>query len=264
MGLGRPAEALDGREPAVAVVVPGNDRIIAKRNEKWCLLGDNKGDPDSRRCCDDFTHQAPANQCRVRQEGRLFLESCRTIISEIKSVEQEFVRAKAAPNGKLRVSLPLIGTFMMPVIARFMHRYPEIELDLDLSDDPREVVAGGYDATIQTEVPADSRLLSRRLATYRLVIVGSPSYFARASTPKTPTDLAMHSCLHHKSTATGKLRRWPLDGPATEHEIILPTTATASAIGALISLVELGRGLACLPLFFGSPADRGGLACERP
>jgi len=185
----------------------------------------------------------------LTQEGQRFLESCRTIISEIKSVEQEFVRAKAAPNGKLRVSLPLIGTFMMPAIGLFMHRYPDIELDLDFSDDPPEVIAGGYDAALQTGVPADSRLMSRRLATYRLVIVGSPSYFARAGTPKAPADLAMHSCLHHKSTATGKVRRWPLEEPATEHETIVPTTATASAIGALISLVELGRGLACLPLF---------------
>ncbi len=185
----------------------------------------------------------------LTQEGQLFLESCRRIISEIKSVEQEFVRAKDAPEGRLRVSLPLIGAFMMPTLSDFMQSYPHIVLDMDFSDGPVDVIGGGYDVAIQTGEPVDSRLMSRSLDTYRFEIVGSVDYFARAGLPETQADLLHHCCLHYRSVTTGKLQRWPFERPAQDHDDGLPVTATASAVAPLISLVEAGFGVACLPDF---------------
>jgi DNA-binding transcriptional LysR family regulator len=185
----------------------------------------------------------------LTEEGQRFLETCRRIMFEIKSVEQEFVRSKETPKGKLRISLPLLGAFMMPDLSRFMQLYPDIELDLDFSDDQRDVVGGGYDLAIQTGEPADSRLMSRSLGTYRMEIVGSPDYFMRTGVPKAPEDLTMHACLYYRSASTGKPQRWPLEIPASGPEAALPARATASAVGPLISLVELGLGVACLPDF---------------
>jgi DNA-binding transcriptional LysR family regulator len=185
----------------------------------------------------------------LTQEGQRFLETCHRIISEIKTVEQEFVRSRETPKGKLRISLPLVGAFMMSTLGSFMQCYPDIEIDLDFSDERLDVIGGGYDVAIQTGEPADSRLISRSLGTYRFEIVGSPSYFIHAGVPKTPADLTTHACLHYRSATTGKPQRWPLDIPTSGHETDLPTKATASAVGALISLAELGLGIACLPDF---------------
>src|SRR5260221_3513288 len=67
----------------------------------------------------------------LTQEGKLFLESCRRIFSEIETVELEFAQTKGEPRGRLQVSLPLIGMLMMPTLSRFIRAYPEIELDMD-------------------------------------------------------------------------------------------------------------------------------------
>ena len=185
----------------------------------------------------------------LTQEGELYLESCKRIFSEIKAIELEFAQTKCAPKGKLRVSLPLIGMLMMPALSQFIRLYPDIELDMDFSDHLVDVIDGGYDAVICGGEVNDSRLMSRRLGTYCLEIVGSPAYLARVGMPLKPEALASHACLHRKDPTTGKLQRWPLVGSETTKDIALPRTAVVSTLEPLISMAELGLGIACLPDF---------------
>jgi DNA-binding transcriptional LysR family regulator len=185
----------------------------------------------------------------LTQEGKLFLESCRRIFSEIETVELEFAQTKGEPRGRLQVSLPLIGMLMMPTLSRFIRAYPEIELDMDFTDHLVDVIDGGYDVVVRSGEAGDSRLMTRLLGKYRLAVVGSPAYFARAGLPSTPADLARHACLHHKYPTTGKIQRWPFASSATGNDVALPTTATATTVEALISLAEHGVGIACVPDF---------------
>jgi DNA-binding transcriptional LysR family regulator len=185
----------------------------------------------------------------LTEQGKQFLESCRRIFAEVERVEQQFAQATGAPSGKLRVSLPLIGMLLMPTLAKFMSAYPEIELDMDFTDQVVDVIDGGYDVAVRTGEGRDSRLMSRNLGMYRFEIVGSPAYFARAGEPSTPEDLAAHACLHHKYPSTGKLQRWPFVRSATAGDVVLPTAATASAVEPLVSLAALGLGITCVPDF---------------
>jgi DNA-binding transcriptional LysR family regulator len=185
----------------------------------------------------------------LTQEGKLFLDSCRRIFSEIEAVEQEFAQTKGAPTGKLRVSLPLIGMLMMPTIGQFMRAYPDIELDMDFTDHLVDVIDGGYDVVVRTGEAADSRLMARTLGNYRLEVAGSPGYFARAGLPRTPADLVRHTCLHHRYPTTGKLQRWPFARTGPDADIVLPVSAAASTLEPLISLAEAGLGLVCVPDF---------------
>jgi DNA-binding transcriptional LysR family regulator len=186
---------------------------------------------------------------KLTQEGKSFLESCRRIFSEIRTVEQELAQTKGTPKGKLRVSLPLVGMLMIPTLGKFIRAYPEIELDMDFTDRLVDVIDGEYDLVLRSGAASDSRLVSRRLGTYRFEIVGSPDYFARAGLPLRPEDLAGHACLHRKHATTGKIQRWPLGPSATTDDLALPTTATASTVDALIYLAEHGVGIACVPDF---------------
>jgi len=185
----------------------------------------------------------------LTQEGKSLLESCRRIFSEIRAVEQEFAQTKGAPKGKLRMSLPLVGMLMMPILSKFIRAYPDIELDMDFTDSLVDVIDGGYDVVVRSGESSDSQLMSRRLGTYRLEVVGAPDYFARAGIPLRPDDLAAHACLHRKDPTTGKIQRWPFARSVSAKDIVLPTTATASTIDALISLAEQGVGIACVPDF---------------
>ena len=186
----------------------------------------------------------------LTQEGHRFLHSCQRIFSEIKNIEEEFAQTKGLPKGKLRVSLPLIGALMVPAISKFMRTFPEIDLELEFSDHHVDVIDGGFDVAIYAGTVADSRLMTRRLGTYRLAIVGSPSYFLRAGVPTVIRDLKMHSCLHRRVPTTGKIERWPFkEEPPTAGDLVLPITTIVSALEPLVLLAELGVGIACVPDF---------------
>jgi DNA-binding transcriptional LysR family regulator len=131
----------------------------------------------------------------------------------------------------------------------FMKEFPDIELDMDFTDHLVDVIDGGYDAVVRTGEAADSRLMSRRLGTYHLEVVGSPLYFAKAGIPKTPADLVTHACLHHRYPTSGKLERWPFPKSGPYADLALPVAAAVSSIEPLVSLAERGIGIACVPDF---------------
>lgn len=185
----------------------------------------------------------------LTEEGRMFLERCRRIFEEIEAAEAELARSNRTPRGRLRVSLPLVGMLLTPVMADFMRAWPEIQLDLDFSDRLVDVVEEGFDAVIRTGQPSDSRLMSRNVGRFRLKIVASPDYLAKFGVPLTPDDLSQHQCLHQRSPNTGKLRPWPFARAARREKVILPERMSATAVDPLIELAVGGLGIACLPPF---------------
>lgn len=178
-------------------------------------------------------------------EGAMFLERCRRILAEVEAAELELAQTQGAPRGRLKVSLPLVGILMMPPICGFMRAYPEIELDLDFSDRLVDVIEEGFDVVLRAGEVADSRLMSRMAGTFRLVLAGSPLYFAARGVPRLPADLAGHACLQHRYATSGKLEPWPLRG--LPRDPALPATALANTIEPLIAMAEAGLGIACLP-----------------
>ena len=189
-------------------------------------------------------------------EGVMYLESCRRIFFEIDIAEQELALTKGAPLGLLRVSLPMVGMLLTPIISRFLATYPQITLDLDFSDKLVNVIEDGFDVVVRTGESIDSRLTARILGTFSLQLVASPAYLKKAGTPTQPTDLLRHACLHHKFPTVGKLEHWPLKSVDDSTELHLPVAAVASTIEPLITMAESGLGIACVPDF----AVRGQLA----
>lgn len=188
-------------------------------------------------------------------EGTLFLERCRRILCEVEAAELELSETRQAPQGRLRISLPLVGRLVMPALTAFMHRYPAIELDVDFSDRLVDVIEEGFDAVVRTGEPTDSRLMSRPLGTYRLLLVASPGYLSRHGTPRVPADLAGHACLQHKFPSTGKFEAWPLKrSHAAAVDVVLPATMVCNTSEALLDVAKDGLGIACLPDFMVSKA----------
>ncbi|TVT80983.1 LysR family transcriptional regulator [Pseudomonas sp. H3(2019)] len=182
-------------------------------------------------------------------EGALYLERCRRILAEVEAAEFELCSAASAPRGKLRISVPQVHGLVMPVLTEFMRLYPDIELDVDLSDRMVDVVEEGFDAVVRTGNPKDSRLMARQLGRFRLVLVATPEYFAAQGVPRTLEDLAGHACLRHTLHATGKLELWPLQRLADGSEPLLPTRFVTTSIEAVHHVVQQGLGIACLPDF---------------
>lgn len=184
----------------------------------------------------------------LTEEGRVFLERCRRIFGEIEAAEMEMTQIASKPSGRLRVSMPLVGMLLTPVIAEFMAAYPAILLDLDYSDRIVDVVEEGFDVVIRTGAATDSRLMRRSLGRFSGRMVASPQYVGARGTPSTPEELASHACLRQRSPATGKLADWPLM-VANSVYFTVPETMSATTIEPLIYLAEKGFGIAFLPPF---------------
>lgn len=182
-------------------------------------------------------------------EGLLFLERCRRILAEVEAAELELSETQQTPRGRLRISLPLVEMLVMPALTAFMRRYPAIELDLDFSDRLVDVIGEGFDSVIRTGEQADSRLMSRPLTGFKLLLVGAPRYFAESGTPRIPADLTSHTCLQHKFPSTGKLEAWPLRVAPGETAPVVPTSMVCNTTEALVHLACEGLGIACLPDF---------------
>lgn len=181
-------------------------------------------------------------------EGRLFLHRCQRILGELAAAEREISDTHSAPRGKLRVSLPLVGGLLNPVLAEFIRRYPEIELEADFSDRRVAVIEEGFDAVIRVGDTEDSRLMSRQLGTFHLQLVAAPDYLHRAGIPLQPADLHGHAGLLYKFPSTGKVEPWPLEGWEKRIET-LAHRLVCNTVDTLIYLAESGQGIACLPDF---------------
>ena len=182
-------------------------------------------------------------------EGSLFLARSRRILAEIEAAELELSQTSAVPRGRLRVSLPLVSSLVLPVLGEFMRKYPEIELDLDFTDRMVDVIEEGFDAVVRTGDPVDSRLTARRLGAFRSLLVAAPDYLTQRGIPQIPADLMQHACLHYRFPNSGKLEPWALRLPPGEPELPLPTSMICNNIETRVCFALQGLGIAYLPDF---------------
>lgn len=186
---------------------------------------------------------------KLTAEGALFLQRCQRILGELDAAEQELGDIRATPRGKLRVSLPSVGTLLHPVLADFVRQYPDVELDIDFSDRKVDLIEEGFDAAVRIGVSEDSRLMSRQIGQFRRHLVASPDYLAQAGKPRTTEDLRKHSCLLYKFPSTGKIEPWPVDDWENLLRSGLGAPLSCNAIDTLTYLALHGQGIACLPDF---------------
>jgi DNA-binding transcriptional LysR family regulator len=130
-------------------------------------------------------------------EGELYLEHARRILGEIDGMEEVLGVGKATPKGLLRVNATLgFGrSHVAPLISRFVRKYPEVEVQLQLSVNPPPLTEDSFDVCIRFGVPPDSRVIARRIAANRRLLCASPAYLAKRGVPKSPHDLANHNCI---------------------------------------------------------------------
>lgn len=204
--------------------------------------------------------QRSTRSVSLTAEGALFLDRSRRILSEIAAAENELASTKAAPQGRLRVSLPLVSGLMWPVLSAFASRYPQIELDLDFSDRLVDVVEEGFDAVVRTGELSDSRLMSKRLGVSRFCCVGAPDYFRRHGIPVRPEDIARHACLLHRVPSTGMLEKWRLRRGDEDADMRPAASMTSNHLETLRHMAIQGLGIAYLPDFAVNAAlERGEL-----
>lgn len=135
---------------------------------------------------------------QLTPEGEIYLERSRRILADIEETERAVsAGGTTAARGRLRVSASVaFGVrYIVPLVPDFLKLYPEVDLDLALSDGIIDIVGERADIAIRSGALRDSSLKARKLLESRRVIVASPDYLKRAGMPESPEDLDRHNCL---------------------------------------------------------------------
>ncbi|GJI89353.1 MULTISPECIES: LysR family transcriptional regulator [Duganella] len=130
-------------------------------------------------------------------EGEVLLEHARRILGEIADLDQLLTTSKGVPKGQLRVNATLgFGRLhIAPAISKYVLRYPEVDVQLQLSVDPPALTDDQFDVCIRFGAPTDTRVIARRLAPNRRLLCASPKYLARHGEPRSPAELRRHNCI---------------------------------------------------------------------
>lgn len=134
---------------------------------------------------------------QLTELGSHYFQRCQSILAEIRAAESGAELISGAPRGVLRVNASVtFGSLRLAgLLAEFMQTYPDITVDLSLSDELVDLVADGYDAAFRIGRLPDSGLVARPLQPYRMMVAAAPAYLARKGVPRAPADLAAHDCL---------------------------------------------------------------------
>jgi len=149
----------------------------------------------------------------LTEAGDTFFRRGAAALAELNDAQQEISQLTQTPRGLLRVTAPtyLGSVTLAPLLHEFQERYPEVSLDLNLSDQQVDLVQERFDVAVRMSTLADSSLVSRRLAPCPIHIVASPAYLKRHGTPKSPADLRQHDCLTYSISRTPN--EWRLRAP---------------------------------------------------
>lgn len=149
----------------------------------------------------------------LTQEGALFHERCRDLLSGMGDAEAEVTRHAGELIGELRLSAPTsFGLLhLAPLWPAFLAQHPRVTLDVELADRFVDLVDEGYDLAVRIARLPDSSMVSRRLAATRLILCASPRYLQKHGAPLVPADLAQHPVFAYKLLSSGD--QWHFDGP---------------------------------------------------
>jgi DNA-binding transcriptional LysR family regulator len=189
-------------------------------------------------------------QVSPTETGLAFYQRCVAILADLEEAEQSVVQLHAEPRGKLRVNAPMsFGTLhLAPAIANFLIRYPEVQVQLTLSDRFIDPIEEGFDITVRIAQPQQTAsLVVHELAPVQRVLCASPAYLKQHGIPTQPTDLRHHSCLHYGHFTTEN--QWTLMGAEGEQTVVVQGVLCSNNGEVLRDAAQGGLGIALLPTF---------------
>ena len=188
------------------------------------------------------------------ENGQAYFERVLGIFGELEAADQAVTQLQATPRGLLRVNAPMsFGTRQLgPAIAEFMQLYPELKIQLVLSDENVDPLQDGLDVTLRIADLESSSLIARKIMPIARVICASPDYFQAHGVPSHPNDLRDHNCLTYGFLSTGN--QWKLSGKDGDHWIQPPWTLCANNAEVLRDAAIAGRGITLVPTFIATEA----------
>jgi DNA-binding transcriptional LysR family regulator len=182
-------------------------------------------------------------------EGEIFLMRCRAILESIDESEEEISTRGNTASGTLRITAPVSFGIrhLAPLWNDFLNKYPQVKVELELSDRVINLVEEGVDLAIRIGQLNDSTLISRQLASTRLVLCASPKYLERRGTPSHPRELVEHETFSYSLLSTG--HTWKFDGPEGKIDVRVSPRMISNNGDTGVEVCIRGGGIHLWPTF---------------
>jgi DNA-binding transcriptional LysR family regulator len=190
-----------------------------------------------------------ARRLALTEAGRELYDRAAQILADGEAVENEAIAHSAAPRGNVRLAAPIsFGVLRIaPILPEFLTLYPDVTIDLNLSDTYVDLVGEGYDAAIRIASLPDSSLMGRTLAPVYRYLVAAPSYLSKYGRPSHPLRLSEHRCIAYVSTPG---ETWHFSNAAGETATVRPVGPFRVNNGdAILPALTAGIGVGILPEF---------------
>lgn len=194
--------------------------------------------------------QRTTRSLTLTEDGRDLLGHARRVLDAVEEAESSVGRRHALPGGLVRLatSATFGRLYVAPRISRLLERYPELSVDLSMSDAVVDLVADGVDVAIRSSAVMDSSLVARKIGSSRRVTVVSEAGLAAYGEPEHPSDLARMPCIIFTGSATPT--DWHFHGPDGEVSVSVSGRFRTNSSEALREAVLGGLGFAVLPTWF--------------
>jgi DNA-binding transcriptional LysR family regulator len=183
----------------------------------------------------------------LTEEGAQFYQRCIRILAELTEVENLAKSFEQAPRGRLRLNTDVtLARVVAPVVSEYVQSYPEVSVELIMTDQVSDLVEGKFDLAIHAGSAFDSSLIQRRLGRAQRVVCASPIYLALRGTPRIPEDLTEHNCLTVSNSS--RRNRWHFTSGTGALEIDIAGNLCSNSIEAIRAAALKGQGICLLPL----------------
>ncbi|WP_061009024.1 LysR family transcriptional regulator [Vibrio sp. CUB2] len=181
--------------------------------------------------------------------GARYYQTCVDILGELDEAETAARSETASPQGTVRISAPVaFGRILLaPIMAEFFQRYPDIKVDLRLSDRHTDLISDGIDVAIRARQLEDSTLVARHLFDNPMLVLAAPSYLDRNETPKKPDDLTQHNCLIYSDMQ--EVNIWRFTKEDKEHSVAVSGNFQSDNGDVLLDVALTGMGIVILPIW---------------
>jgi DNA-binding transcriptional LysR family regulator len=187
----------------------------------------------------------------LTEEGQLFYQQCRGILDGLENAERSLTNLQSTPQGKIKISAPVTygERHIIPLINQFLIQYPQVEIEVQLSNQRINLIEEGYDLAIRLGQLDDSSLIAKRISSRQHFLCASPSYIEQHGKPETINDLKHHNCL------LGSADFWLFSDPKskdkqTDKKIRVTGSLRCNSGLGLVDAALKGIGIVQLPEYY--------------
>lgn len=183
-------------------------------------------------------------------EGERYLEGAKKAMDDLAIVGQEVANTSSTPKGKLKVSAPspFARLWLADALAGYTRHFPDVELELLLTDQLSDLAAEGIDIAIRSGGLAESaHLIAKKLYDEDLMVCASPEYWAKHTKPEHPNELVNHNCVGFRASQTGRLFPWTFTSSEKTFRVDTKGSFTVDEGEMNLNMVLQGMGVSQLP-----------------